>query len=89
MIARDHRYIGSRHYLFGLALAAHGRDGGRRRADEANALADTFLSESCVFAEEAESGVESLALALQSDLEDFVPVEVALGCDSGCWYWRG
>ena len=78
MVTGHYWHISGCHYFFRLALAAHGGDGGGRRANEANAFADTLLCKSCIFTEEAKPWMEGLALALEGDLQDFISVEVTL-----------
>jgi hypothetical protein len=74
VIARHDWNISSNHDLFGFALAAHGDDGGGGRTNELDAIVHTLLRKSCIFREEAEAGVEGLAVGILCDLEDLATV---------------
>ena len=49
MIARNYRYIGIGHDLFGFTLAAHGSNGGCRRTNKFDSILITLLRKSCIF----------------------------------------
>ena len=78
VVAGHQRHAGFFHQRLGGGLAAHGRDGRRRRADEHQAGIGHAPGESFVLGQESVAGVDRLRAAGQGDADDFVAAQIGL-----------
>ena len=70
VIARHQRHLRFRHQRLGFALAAHGADGGRRRADKDDLRLGAGLGEGGVLRQEAIARMDRLGAGPLGGLDD-------------------
>ena len=78
MIARHGRHAGRHHQPLALGLAAHGANGGGRRADEGDAGIGAALREFRILRQETIAGVDRLRAGATRHVEDDVAAQVGL-----------
>ena len=78
VIAGHQPHTGFFHQRLGCALAAHGRDGAGRRADEDQPCRRAGVGEFLVLAEETVAGVNGLRAGGQRGVDDALPLQITL-----------
>ena len=78
VVAGHGGHAGGDHQALALRLAAHGANGGRRRADEGHARIGAGLGEIRVLRQETVAGVNGLGAGSARDVEDGIAAQVGL-----------